>query len=384
MDLDFRNNTTNMKKTLMFDWPGLWYNPRNEYVIRWMPNFYYHQESSGFAPGLTLDFDYGPYESTTVRANYAYETQDLYWYLGGWRQPVHFFPRTTFHYWAYNRPGVKELGGEVEKQWNRVYGRTPTHAISAGFYVQPAYDSSRAVILGYDPNGKLGVGYLDWSSEIGSVDMNVNGASSLGNLSDWNFNRLTVIGALSASKKMFRLKQRIIVGKIWTDAKGVPGQEGYNIEGNSSNDMVRKNYLVDQFYGFELQEGESLVSHYHLPGEGNLRGYVGKGKRGAEALAAFSSEASISRSINKLNINIEFAAFVDGGMFWDRFNTNTEKIEAKFNSRTLADGGVGLRLKTDIFEKDLYLRIDLPFFIYEKGGSEVEEKNWVISFQRSI
>ena len=116
----------------------------------------------------------------------------------------------------------------------------------------------------------------------------------------------------------------------------------------TSNDMIQKNYLVDQFYGFELQEGDSLISHYHMPGEGNLRGFVGEGERGAEALAAFSSEASISRSIKKLNFNIEFAAFVDGGMFWDRFNTNTEKIETKFNSRTLADGGVGLRLKTDI------------------------------------
>lgn len=169
------------------------------------------------------------------------------------------------------------------------------------------------------------------------------------------------------------------MGKIWTDAKGVPGQEGYNIEGNSSNDMVRKNYLVDQFYG-----QEDLFSHYHMPGEGNLRGFVGKGERGAEALAAFSSEASISRTIKKLNFNIEFAAFVDGGMFWDRFNTQKKEIGTKFNSGTLADGGVGLRLKTNIFEKDLYIRIDLPFFIYEMGGSEVEEKNWVISFQRSI
>tara|TARA_B100000315_G_C14356016_1_gene486214 strand:- start:413 stop:778 length:366 start_codon:yes stop_codon:yes gene_type:complete len=121
-----------------------------------------------------------------------------------------------------------------------------------------------------------------------------------------------------------------------------------------------------------------------MPGEGNLRGFVGKGERGAEALAAFSSEASISRSIKKLNFNIEFAAFVDGGMFWDRFNTQKKEIGTKFNSRTLADAGLGLRLKTNIFEKDLYIRIDLPFFIYEKGGSEVEEKNWVISFQRSI
>jgi hypothetical protein len=239
--------------------------------------------------------------------------------------------------------------------------------------------------LGYDSNGKLGVGYLNWTSEIGSVDMNVNGASSLGNLSDWNFNRLTVTGDLSASKKMFRLKQRIIVGKIWTDAKGVPGQEGYNIEGNSSNDMVRKNYLVDQFYGFELQEGESLINHYHMPGEGNLRGFVGKGERGAEALAAFSSEASISRSIKKLNFNIEFAAFADGGLFWDRLDETSNVIGSTFISRTLADAGLGLRLKTDIFEKDLFLRIDLPFIIHNNGASSFDNyENWIISFQRSI
>ena len=55
-----------------------------------------------------------------------------------------------------------------------------------------------------------------------------------------------------------------------------------------------------------------------------------------------------------------------------------------FTKRTLADGGVGLRLKTDIFEKDLYLRIDLPFFIHDNSGSRFDNKNWIISFQRSI
>jgi len=384
VDLDFRNNTTNMKNKLLFNWPGLWYEPRDERVYRWMPSIYYYADSSDFAPGLTIDRDYGPYESITVRANYALQSNNLYWYVNGWRQPVHFFPRTTFHYWAYNRPGVKELGGEVEKQWNRVYGRTPTHTFSMGFYVQPEYDVTRALDLGYDPHGKLGVGYLDWSSEIGSVDMSVNGASSLGNLSDWNFTRLTATGTFSKSFKKFKFNKRIIVGKIWTDAKGVPGQEGYNIEGNSSNDMVRKNYLVDQFYGFELQEGESLVSHYHMPGEGNLRGFVGKDESGAEALAAFSSEVDYSKSIKKNDTRIQLAAFFDGGMFWDRLDETSNVIGSTFNSRTLADAGVGLRLKTDIFEKDLYLRIDLPFFIYDNGDLDVDEKNWIISFQRSI
>jgi hypothetical protein len=121
-----------------------------------------------------------------------------------------------------------------------------------------------------------------------------------------------------------------------------------------------------------------------MPGEGNLRGFVGKGERGAEALAAFSSEASISRSIKKLNFNIEFATFIDGGLFWDREKNDTTELNNYFTKRALGDGGFGLRLKTDIFEKDLYLRIDLPFFIHDIEGSSFDKENWVISFQRSI
>ena len=387
VDLDYRNNTTKLKKNVLFNWPGLNYNPRNEYLIRWMPNFYFHDATSGFAPGLNLDFDYGDFESTSLDANYAYETGELFWFFGGMRSPVHYFPRTTFHYWAFNRPGVKEFGGEIEKDWNRVYGRTPTHTIYAGFYIQPKYDSIRALELGYDPSGKLGVGYLNWSSNIGPINMNVNSASSLGSLSDWNFTRLTANGTFSASKSIFRFKERIIVGKIWTDEKGVPGQEGYNIEGNSSNDLLRKNYLVDQFYGLDINDGESLMSHYHMPGEGNLRGFVGKGERGAEALAAFSSEVSLSKSVNKINTQIELATFVDGGLFWDRLNTETKIIGAKFNSRILGDAGVGIRVNTTLFEKELFLRIDLPFFIMPDetiGNSYINWENWVFSFQRSL
>ena len=124
-----------------------------------------------------------------------------------------------------------------------------------------------------------------------------------------------------------------------------------------------------------------------MPGEGNLRGFVGKRERGAEALIATSSEFSINKNLSKpdkANIILEFAAFIDGGLFWDREKNDAMGLNNYFTKRTLADAGVGLRMKTDIFEKDLYLRIDLPFFIYEKGGSRFDKKNWIISFQRSI
>jgi hypothetical protein len=367
-----------------------------------MPSVYYYADSSDFAPGLTIDRDYGPYESITLRANYALQSNNVYWYVSGWSQPVHFFPRTTFYYWGYNRPGVKEYGGEVEKKWNRVYGRTPTHTFAGGFYVQPEYDELRASTLGYDASGKVAVGYFNWNSILGPLDLSLNGATTLNPVSTWEFNRLTASGTFEYKKTLgienkkrpdlnrnftLYIKQRFIGGKIWAGDLGVPGQEGYNIEGNSSNDMLRKNYLVDQFYGFELKEGDSLMSHYHMPGEGNLRGFVGKGERGAEALMAISSEFSINKNLskpNKTNIILEFAAFIDGGLFWDREKNDALELNNYFTKRTLADGGVGLRLKTDIFEKDLYLRIDLPFFIHDNSGSRFDNKNWIISFQRSI
>jgi hypothetical protein len=225
----------------------------------------------------------------------------------------------------------------------------------------------------------------------------LNGATTLNPVSTWEFNRLTASGTFKYKKTLgienkkrpdlnrnftLHIRQRFIGGKIWAGDLGVPGQEGYNIEGNSSNDMLRKNYLVDQFYG-----QESLFLHYHMPGEGNLRGFVGKGERGAEALMATSSEFSIYKNLSKADkadITLELAAFIDGGLFWDRLDEESNLIGSTFNSRTLADGGVGLRLKTDIFEKDLYLRIDLPFFIHNKGETSIDEKNWIISFQRSI
>ena len=52
VDLDFRNNTTKMSNKVIFDWPGLDYNPRNEYLYRWSPQFFYWDATSDFAPGF--------------------------------------------------------------------------------------------------------------------------------------------------------------------------------------------------------------------------------------------------------------------------------------------------------------------------------------------
>ena len=400
LDMDLRNNTTKMKRKILFDWPGIWYNPRDEMVYWWSPYFYYDSKNSDLAPGLTINRKYGPYEGTLFRANYALKSKKLYWYLSGWRQSVHHLPRTTFYFWGFDRPGVMEYGAEIEKKWNRVYGRTPTHTFSSGLYVQPAYDMKRAAPLGYEP-GELAVGYWTWNVGQGPLELDLNVATAIAPYSTWNFNRLTgeasyefekVLGIESKKRPdlnrnfIIYVKQKMIAGKIWSDDRGVPGQEGYNIEGNSSNDMLRKNYLVDQFYG-----KETLFSNYHMPGEGNLRGFVGRGERGAEALVSSTTEFSLFKNIAKDNqeaIDLEFTAFVDGGIFWDRKNTsanvNREILNASFTKRNLADAGVGIRFRTKLYERDLYVRLDLPFYVYDGNTSDISFNNWVFSFQRSL
>ena len=400
LDLDFRNNTTKMKKSILFDWPGSWYDPRDKIVYWWSPYLYYYANDSDLAPGLNLDRDYGPYESTTFRLNYALSSKSLYWYLSGWRQSVHNFPRTTFYFWGFDRPGVREFGAEVEKKWNRIYGSTPTHTFTGGFYLQPKYDPTRAQPLGYDTSGKLAVGYLTWRMGVGPLSFDLNSATTLGPFSTWNFNRLTgtvlfktkkVLGFESKKRPdlnrnfVVHVKQRIVAGKIWAGDLGVPGQEGYNIEGNSSNDMLRKNYLVDQFYG-----NETLFDHYHLPGEGNLRGFISRGEKGAEALFASTTELSLFKNLARPEqsaINFELAAFIDGGVFWNREQVRSfDRVELtnNFTKRNLADAGLGIRMNTSFFESDIYMRLDFPFFIYDGNSTEVNLNNWIFSFQRSL
>ena len=128
-----------------------------------------------------------------------------------------------------------------------------------------------------------------------------------------------------------------------------------------------------------------------MSGEGNLGGFVGRGERGAESLIASSSEISVYKNLSradKPDIIFELSAFFDGGIFWDRESYRTfdgrMRLNDYFSKRTLADAGLGIRLNTSLLEKDVFIRIDLPFYIFDGNDSKINFNNWVFSFQRSI
>jgi hypothetical protein len=85
---------------------------------------------------------------------------------------------------------------------------------------------------------------------------------------------------------------------------------------------------------------------------------------------------------------LEFATFIDGGIFWDRDNVSISGsdriLNQEFEKRNLVDAGMGIRLNTSLLEKDIYIRLDFPFYIYDGESSEINFNNWIFSFQRSL
>ena len=170
------------------------------------------------------------------------------------------------------------------------------------------------------------------------------------------------------------------MGNIWSNNTGVPSQEKYNIEGNGSIGMVKRSYLINQFYGFN-----NLFEHYHFPGEGNFRGFVGRGLNGADALLALNLLVGIRKDFLLLGEepkNLELKLFSDIGSFWNKYYHPW--VFESYKNKTLADAGIGFSFDTEFFERNLFIRFDFPFFIYNGSNSNFSSDSWLFSFQRSM
>ena len=277
---------------------------------------------------------------------------------------------------------------EIEKTWSKTYRKSPYHISRAGFYLQPVVDTLRTNL--FDP-GKLAVAYLKYKINNKLIDFESEISSSVDPYSDWSFSRITFVSSVNSSKSFSTenlvkkfigfsfggYRGRMFAGKIWTDKMGVPNQEAYNIEGNSSADMFRLSYLRDEesFLGFN-----EINKNYHMAGEGNIRGFASQNEKGADAVGSVSSEIFMVNKqadgkgfLEDRPISVELAFFVDAGIFYNNGST-----------RKLADTGIGIRLSTTVYEKPLYLRLDFPFILFKDGNRIINDRGWIISFHRGM
>ena len=171
------------------------------------------------------------------------------------------------------------------------------------------------------------------------------------------------------------IRARSFFGKIWHHEQKLPIQVSFKIAGNQSRSMYEKSYLRSENSFFEFK---NLNEKYHFPSDGNLRAYI-YNNYSSDKLATFSSEMYfLNKKVNSngyfenRSTNSEIALFIDAGVF-NRF----DKIEK------LANAGLGFRFSSVVFNKPVYLRIDLPLIIMQ-DEKITKNSNIIFSFNRAI
>jgi outer membrane protein assembly factor BamA len=260
----------------------------------------------------------------------------------------------------------------MDKSWSRWNSRSPNHYSSLGFYHTNATDMRRTNLF---ENGQVTVVYGKWtiSNSGRSLDLELATAPP-GSFSDWNFNRLTLVGKASKTIKGIELRSRFIYGHMNHDTRSsVPGQELYTINGAGAFDTFLRPYLRDEssFYG-----NTTLRQHYHLSGDVNLRGFFDTDLAGAQSLLGSTVEVIFNVPITF--ITLEAALFTDMAYFLPSDNLN--EIKGQY----LSDAGIGLRTQKNMFGKELYLRLDFPLVTNDSRSGRKQEFQWVFSFERSI
>ena len=241
-----------------------------------------------------------------------------------------------------------------------------------GFYRTNATDTERTNLFEI---GQVTMVYGKWniSNSDQSIDLELATAPP-GSFSDWNFNRLTLIGKASKTIKGIELRSRFIYGHMnHNKSSSIPGQELYTINGAGAFDTFLRPYLRDEssFYG-----NNTLRQHYHLSGDVNLRGFYDTDLAGAQSLLGSTVEVIFHVPITF--ITLEAAIFTDIAYFPNSDNLNEIK------GQHLSDAGFGLRTQKNMFGKELYLRLDFPLVTNDSRSGRKQEFQWVFSFERSI
>ena len=351
LDIDLTNNYSGLPPhRICFDWPGMNYNPRSAYVVRWRPVLQYH-EKDGFKPGIYLNRMYGPWSKLSVIVTAGIKSGNVKGDVRYSNSLRTISPSLRYAISGYNLEGVRGGGVNIGYTWSRWYEYPPTHSVNVGFYITDAFDTlytdlfeEGATIVLYTEYGMsahLGKFGGEWTFSLSSAPAGI---------SDWSFGRLTSKLNLHTEIAGFRIASRTFGGTMSHNQEGIPGQEKFTIQGAGAGDWFAKPYLrhPSSFYGVE-----TLRNHFHLYGDANLRGYYNHSFEGAEKVVTQIVE--VTRKLPIPTINLKGRLFFDVGMVWSKAD--------QLKGDVLMDGGFGFSLHKNIQGFDLKLRIDFPIWL---------------------
>lgn len=370
------------------DYPNMYYNPRDAYVVRWRPSIWYN-DIDGVRPGLTFR---GTYRNAlrNLRAGFWYgpNSSEFDAYFRFSNPLPSLGQRVNYQLLAQKMEG--RIEGDLQISWamSNYMFTPPIHRFSLGVNYSDVRDP-KYMIREIDYEGDIFT-FSDWADkEIVRTYLSYN-VNPRGHSWTSNFRTNIEYGVeLSGEKIKFgKLYGELTFRPLWSfvglHLRGFAGtsfgdtppiQDLYWADGANPRSRFQSSYLRSRGSFFP-------EAHLHAPGGGNLRGYVTNPAVG-DRIAAFNLELRKRfrfplTIVRKLLGNSTLVAFYDAGKLWLPSD----------ESGTLYDAGLGLRAQHRFLGQNFTIRVDFPFWLsvpeIDKNGNEEDNVRfrWILGFSQ--
>jgi hypothetical protein len=386
MDINLSNNFSPRRRDLQLDWPNNYYHPEDAYEIRYRPEIWYN-DIDGAKVGLHLR---GSYANWSRRLSggiyYGAESKRLDFTIG-YKKPLRVFGHNAeLRLSGYKMEGRQDGTFEIDYRRRHTLIRPPTHRLVAGVNY---HDLSNARYL-ENPERYESESDVSFYARY-TIDPQADFAASkltlgIRNGREWfggshkytSFEMEAKIRSRTSLVLGFDAGLRTYLGIV---TGSVPFQQKFALAGGG---------VLEEEKRFFLRSPGAIwdEAHYHVPGQGNLRGYH-EGSFAVNRLLALNVELGkdlpwISGSPAKRLGSIRAVAFADVGRTFDRENPirSSPRVQALADAglldQLLFDAGVGFQLHRSLPFYDLRVRFDIPFYVNhpELNGSDEKETEY--------
>ncbi|MFQ5770326.1 MAG: M1 family aminopeptidase [bacterium] len=393
-----RLNNGPLKFEFLFEYPNMFYTPRDAYLITWRPGFWYN-EVDKVRIGGRLRGRYGNSRNVYLGAWFGVDSQELDARIrySNPITPLGKGTRGTFS--AQKMEGRFEIDAHLNFVKGKYLTLPPQHKFWVGFNHSRLIERKGALYTRREFDQKNDLTIADWDSgKVNNVYFryvfNPRGLFWYSNLafgldlvhddwgSDFDYNSVYSELKIWLPKNREGIFLRFYGHKIFNSDEA-PIQELIYLDG--ANPRLR-------FQRFYLRSDGALPEelHYHLPGGGNLRGFYNQPIIGEQILAlnielrkSFRPEF-LGKKLRSILGTTALAAFVDLADM--QFQDKTSKF--------FMDAGFGVRLQKflpdnwyTIFTggRNLTLRLDFPLWVNEPLPDENSLRfRWVFGFEQAF